>query len=201
MKAKAKDHIQTRLPNSYVDPRFNLETIKISPGQYYVTKQNILIVTAVASCVVVCLRERRKGIGGMSHFMLADEGRDYKKRDSLAYRSGAQVIDTMIEQFMEAGAETRYLEAKVFGGTVLTHQPTVFDRGAINTEFALNYLRSKKIKVVAKSLKGNCARKVYFFARSGRVLVRVIKKLNNKTLMNRESEYRKRLEASAARYR
>lgn len=201
MKAQTNDHIQTRLPNTYVDPRFNLDTIKITPGQYYVTNQNIIIVTTVGSCAVVCIRDHIKGIGGMTHFMLADEGRHYQNSDSLAYRSGAQAMDTLIDQLLGTGAQAHRLEAKVFGGAIFTRQAKVFERGAINTSFALDYLKSKNIRVTAKSIKEDYARKVYFFSRSGRVLVRSIRKLNNSTLMDREQEYRQRLETSAAHHR
>lgn len=57
-------------PNLYFDSKFNLEASKILPGEYYVTRRNMVLVTVLGSCVAACIRDKTNGIGGMNHFML-----------------------------------------------------------------------------------------------------------------------------------
>jgi chemotaxis protein CheD len=47
--------------------------------------------------------------------------------------------------------------------------------------------------VLAEDLIDIFPRKVYFFPRSGRVLVKKLRELNNNTLVNREQDYASRL--------
>ena len=56
------------------------------------------------------------------------------------------------------------------------------------------YLRAENIRMVAEDLNDIHPRKVYFFPRSGKVLVKKLKQLNNNTLVNREQDYANRLE-------
>ncbi len=60
--------------NSYFDPTFGTEAIKVLPGEYFVTTTDMLLVTVLGSCVSACIRDKERGIGGLNHFMLADSG-------------------------------------------------------------------------------------------------------------------------------
>ena len=53
------------------------------------------------------------------------------------------------------------------------------------------------MRVVAEDLNDIYPRKVYFFPRTGKVLVRKIKELRNSTLAQREAEYASRLKVNA----
>ena len=45
--------------------------VKVFPGEFFVTsKSDEVLVTVLGSCVSACIRDYRKGIGGMNHFML-----------------------------------------------------------------------------------------------------------------------------------
>ena len=65
--------------------------------------------------------------------------------------------------------------------------------GKLNISFVTEYLRQRGIKVVADSLGGAYPRKVYFFPRTGEVMVRTLTKANNTTIVDREKDYRIRL--------
>jgi chemotaxis protein CheD len=69
--------------------------------------------------------------------------------------------------------------------------------GERNAEFVAKYLRTERIPVVAEDLKGDCARKIYFFPQTGRVLVKNLRQLHNDTILARETDYRKRLRDSS----
>ena len=63
-------HQEPVAANTYFDRHLNMEAVKILPGEYFATTRDLVVVTVLGSCVSVCLRDRRSGIGGMNHFML-----------------------------------------------------------------------------------------------------------------------------------
>jgi chemotaxis protein CheD len=65
--------------------------------------------------------------------------------------------------------------------------------GERNAQFVRDYLRAENIRVLAEDLNDIYPRKVYFFPRTGKVLVKKLKQLNNNTLANREQDYASRL--------
>lgn len=183
----------TQAPAGYFDDRFNIEAIKIVPGQYYVTRKDKMIVTVLGTCVAACIRDRVRGIGGMNHFMLADWGRDSANPESKAVQHGRYAMDKLIEQLLAKGAQRNWLEAKIFGGADLLREVSSVNMGKLNISFVTEYLRQRGIKVVADSLGGAYPRKVYFFPRTGEVMVRTLTKANNTTIVDREKDYRIRL--------
>jgi len=58
------------------------------------------------------------------------------------------------------------------------------------------FLRAEGIPVVAEDLNDVHPRKVYFFPRTGKVLVKKLKQLNNYTLVKREQAYASQLKNS-----
>jgi chemotaxis protein CheD len=175
-------------PNRYHDRRFDMEAIKILPGEYYVTSRNVVIVTVLGSCVSVCLHDRVARIGGMNHFMLPDH-RDGGGMLSDSARYGAYAMEILVNNLIKAGASRSRLEAKVFGAGRVLSGMSQTDVGAHNAAFAMRYLDDEGIKVKASDLLGVYPRKVYFFPTEGRVLVKKLKSLHNDTIIRREREY------------
>ena len=70
MKSNQAKYVETPSPNVYHDKNFNISAVKILPGEYYVTKRDLALVTVLGSCVAACIRDRDSGMGGMNHFML-----------------------------------------------------------------------------------------------------------------------------------
>lgn len=179
-------------PNRYFDRHFTQEAVKILPGEYFVTTQNMLIVTVLGSCVSVCLRDPIAGVSGMNHFLLpSDNGGGDLISDSARY--GVFAMDILINHMLKLGANRQRLEAKVFGGGNVLKGFTAINVGERNAEFVLDYLATEHIPILAKDLLDFYPRKIYFFSDSGEVLVRKIKKLHNNTIMDRESAYRLQL--------
>jgi chemotaxis protein CheD len=184
--------------NVYYDASFHCEAAKLLPGEYYYTQKDMLIVTVLGSCVSACIRDRVSAIGGMNHFMLPDAGTPMNSSASPSMRYGVHAMDILIEKLLQAGAKRDNLEAKVFGGGNVLQGFGTMNVGERNAEFVLDYLDAAKIHVVSRDLNGTYPRKVYFFPRTGKVLVRKIKELRNATLVERESEYAKRLKLKVA---
>ena len=61
--------------------------------------------------------------------------------------------------------------------------------GEQNAEFIVEYLNLERIPIVARDLLDVWPRKIYFFPRSGRVMVKRLRKVNNDTIVLRERDY------------
>jgi chemotaxis protein CheD len=170
--------------------------VKLLPGEYFATDRDVALVTVLGSCVAACIRDRVSGIGGMNHFMLPRDDSDNPVSRSARY--GAFAMELLINQLLRMGARREALEAKVFGGGAVIAGLTALSIGDSNADFVTEYLRKERIAVTAGDLKGTEPRKVYFFPRTGRVLVRMIRRLHNATLLERELDYTLRLNALPA---
>lgn len=183
-------------PDVYFDRKHNIEAAKISPGEYYATAREMLLVTVLGSCVCACIRDRVGGMGGMNHFMLPDSGQDQSDPLGSSARYGAYAMEILINQLLKMGAKRNNLEAKVFGGAAVLRGFTVNAAGESNADFVLRYLQTEKIPVAAQDLLDIYPRKVYYFPHTGLVRVKRLKTVHNDTIITRESEYKSRLNYS-----
>ena len=179
--------------NRYFDERFRLEAAKILPGEYFVTADEMMLVTVLGSCVTACIRDRLSGIGGMNHFMLPEVRPDEENPVSSSARYGAFAMEVLINSLIGLGAHRTLLEAKVFGGGNVLPGMTTMNIGQRNADFALEFLAAERIRVVAQDLVDVYPRKVFYFPKSGKVLVKKLRNLHNDTIFVRESEYGARL--------
>jgi chemotaxis protein CheD len=195
MSSLANEEISTSL---YYDRTFDCNAAKISPGEYYYTDQDMVIVTVLGSCVSACIRDRVSGIGGMNHFMLPDganSDRDSPVSESMRY--GTYAMEVLINQLLKGGARRENLEAKVFGGGNVLRGFTSINVGERNANFVLKFLQAEQIKITGEDLNDIYPRKVYFFPKTGRVLVKKLRQLNNDTLIKREESYANRLKSDS----
>jgi chemotaxis protein CheD len=73
---------------------------------------------------------------------------------------------------------------------------TAINVGERNADFVMSYLKTEKIRVVAEDLNDIYPRKVYFFPRTGKVLVKKLMQTHNDTLAKRELDYASRLKVA-----
>ena len=179
---------------SYYDRTFATDAAKIMPGEYFVTRRDMAVVTVLGSCVAACLRDRMSGWGGMNHFMLP--GDDSGGPVSVSARYGVHAMEILVNRLLKLGAQRNKLEAKVFGGGNVLPGFVTTTVGERNAQFVVDYLETEGIRLVASDLLGVHPRKVYFFPRTGRVLVRRLKSSNNPTIALRERDYAGRLQLS-----
>ena len=177
--------------NVYYDRTFDCDAAKILPGEYYYTGKNMLIVTVLGSCVSACIRDRVTGLGGMNHFMLPDG--DAGSPVSASMRYGTFAMEVLINDLLKAGARRENLEAKVFGGGAVLRGFTAMNVGERNAAFVMQFLKTERIPVLAEDLNDIHPRKVYFFPKTGKVLVKKLMQTRNDTLARRELDYAKRL--------
>lgn len=183
-------------PNLYFDREHQLEAAKILPGEYFVTRRNMVLVTVLGSCVCACVRDKASGIGGMNHFMLPEQDKESGDLLGQSARYGVYAMEVLINQLLKNGAKRENLVAKVFGGGAVLRGFTVTNIGERNAEFVVDYLKTEGIPILAQDLLTIYPRKVYFFPDTGRVRVKKLKKAHNDTVVEREARYRSRLEQS-----
>jgi len=191
-----KDFEEILAPNQYFDRNFDMQAAKLLPGEYYTTGRDMLLVTVLGSCVAACIRDRVSGIGGMNHFMLPESGQDQGNPLSKSARYGTYAMEILLNQLLKMGAKRANLEAKVFGGGSVLRGFVVANVGERNAKFVLEYLEIEKIKVVAEDLLDIYPRKVYYFPKTGKVLVKKLRRVHNDTIVEREQEYSTRLQYS-----
>ncbi|GAB1577435.1 chemoreceptor glutamine deamidase CheD [Bordetella petrii] len=159
-----------RATRHYFDSAFHCAAVKVLPNEYYVTRDDIMISTVLGSCVAACIRDPRAGVGGMNHFMLP-EG-DTESPASATMRYGAFAMEVLVNELLKAGAARERLEAKVFGGGAVLSAMQQLNIGERNARFVLNYLKTEGIPVLAQDLGDVHARRIGYFPRDGRVMVR-----------------------------
>ena len=161
------------------DASFKNDAVKVLPGEFFVSDQDLLIVTTLGSCIAACLWDRGRRIGGMNHFMLPEGDAD-------SGRYGSYAMELLINQLLKRGAARSTLEAKVFGGGAVIASMTSINVGERNTQFVLDYLRTERIPVVSKDVLDVCARKVCLLPASGKALVKRLAPTNAATLVAQE---------------
>ncbi len=128
------EHLAT---NRYFDRTFGCDAVKVLPGEYFVTTSDIVLVTVLGSCVTACVRDRDKGLGGMNHFMLPENGGEAGVLSSSA-RYGAYAMEVLLNHLLKLGARRSSLEAKVFGGGKVLASLAQAQVGEKNVDFVLD---------------------------------------------------------------
>lgn len=172
------------------------QKIRIAPGDYYVSDKDVIISTVLGSCVAVCLFDPIRKVIGMNHIMVSkditgDECEDVKGKNGLC------AMDLLINDMLKLGASLKNLRAKAFGGASM-FKP--YDEcfisycvGEENVRFARNFLKIKVIKLVAEDLGGENGRVIYFSWGDFSVKVKVIKKILNLNLIDKDKRSWKKI--------
>jgi chemotaxis protein CheD len=162
---------KARATRHYYDSTFDCPAVKILPNEYYVTSgEELMLSTVLGSCVSACIHDPVTKVGGMNHFMLP-EG-DAGSPGSATMRYGSFAMEVLINELIKAGADRNRLEAKVFGGGAVLSAMQQMNIGERNGTFVLNYLKTEGIPVRAQDLGDVHARRINYFPRSGKVMVR-----------------------------
>jgi chemotaxis protein CheD len=103
-------------------------------------------------------------------------------------------MEILINQLLKMGARRENLEAKVFGGGKILKGMSAINIGQRNADFVMEFLGREKIRVVAQDLVDIYPRKVYYFPKSGKAMVKKLRSLHNNTIIVREKDYGLRLQ-------
>lgn len=151
----------------YFDHHFQHNAVKVLPGEYFVAREQLAIMTVLGSCIAACLWDSRMRVGGMNHFMLPDtDGAD------ASGRYGSYAMELLINEMMKQGARRETLQAKIFGGGQVMANFTTMNVGERNTRFVRDYLTTERIPVVSEDVLDIYPRKVVFFPVTGKAMVK-----------------------------
>ncbi len=149
----------------YADHHFQYDAVKVLPGEYFVSTDDVLIMTVLGSCIAACIWDGKARVGGMNHFMLP-EGEDGSGR------YGSYAMELLLNEMIKMGARRETMQAKVFGGGAVMAGFTTMNVGERNTKFVLDYLATERIPVVSQDVMDIHPRKVCFFPVTGKALVK-----------------------------
>jgi chemotaxis protein CheD len=161
----------------YTDHHFQYDAVKVLPGEYYVSKEDIVVMTVLGSCISACIWDGKARTGGMNHFMLPDgDGVDGSGR------YGSYAMELLINEMLKQGARRETMQAKIFGGAQVMAGFTTMNVGERNTQFVLEYLATERIPVISQDVLDIHPRKVCFFPASGKALVKRLAHAHPETL-------------------
>jgi len=162
------------------DHHFKHDAVKVLPGEYFVTADELVVMTVLGSCIAACIWDPRVRVGGMNHFMLPDGGND------ASGRYGSYAMELLINEMMKLGARRETMQAKVFGGGQVMSSFTTMNVGERNTQFVLDYLQTERIAVISKDVLDIYPRKVCYFPATGKAMVKRLAHTHPETLDTQE---------------
>jgi chemotaxis protein CheD len=165
----------------YADHHFQYDAVKVLPGEYFVSSDDIMVMTVLGSCIAACIWDGRVRAGGMNHFMLP-EGDGMEGGG----RYGSYAMELLINHLLKLGARRESMQAKVFGGAQVMAGFSSMNVGERNTKFVLDYLTTERIPVVSQDVLDIHPRKVCFFPVSGKALVKRLAHAHPETLVVEE---------------
>ncbi len=166
----------------YFDPHFQFNAVKVLPGEYFVSREDVVLVTVLGSCIAACLWDRAMRVGGMNHFMLPDSD----ALGDVSGRYGSYAMELLINEMLKLGARRESMQAKVFGGGQVMHNFTSMNVGERNTAFVTQYLQTERIPIVSDDVMDIYPRKVVFFPSTGKAMVKRLAHAHPETLEQQE---------------
>jgi chemotaxis protein CheD len=182
----------------YWDPATTVWTARLQPGEYYVTSEEEAVTTVLGSGISACIRDLETGAGGMNHFMLPEDngsgnGSWNTADGGASTRYGSYAMERLINELLKLGARRERLEVKLFGGGRIL--PSMTDVGMRNIAFVQSFLRVEGLGVAAQDLGDIFPRRVVYFPRSGRVLLKHLRAVESTVIAKNERNYRDSLGA------
>ena len=160
------------LPNS-LPPEFDRGVVTtVHQGDCHVSDAaDLTYSTVLGSCISACVRDRVANVGGMNHFLLAEQSGSAKDRYGASARYGAFAMEQLINKVLTKGTgKNANLEIKVFGGGKINS--SLDDVGRKNIDFVRQFLADEGYVAMSEDLGGNNARRVLFKPHSGRAFVK-----------------------------
>ncbi|VAW23002.1 Chemotaxis protein CheD [hydrothermal vent metagenome] len=146
--------------------------INVNQGECHVSGDlEVTLSTVLGSCISACVRDRVANIGGMNHFLLAEQSGSARDRFGASARYGAFAMEQLINKILSRGTgQKSNLEIKVFGGGNIN--AALNDVGKKNAEFVRTFLLSEGYKIAGEDVRGTFARRVLYKPMSGQAFVK-----------------------------
>jgi chemotaxis protein CheD len=185
-----------RATQSLLRSALQVETAKILPGEYYATNKDMALVTVLGSCVSGVPARPRDRHRRHEPLHAAGRGQDRRLPRQRERRAGATACtrwSCSSTRSSSSGGRRDRLEAEGVRRRQRAAGLHALQRGQQNAEFIVEYLNIERIPIAARDLLDIWPRKIYYFPRTGRVMVKRLRKINNDTIVLRERDYGARL--------
>ncbi|MDR0222907.1 MAG: chemotaxis protein CheD [Oscillospiraceae bacterium] len=134
---------------------------------------DVLVTYALGSCVGICLYDKTKLIGGLSHIMLPDSKNCGDGLATNRMKFADTAIPDMFGKMLSMGALRANVTAKIAGGAVMFNVATDrFNIGERNVAAVKAALGALGIRVIAQDVGLNYGRTVFFYPESGAVKIK-----------------------------
>ncbi|OHD82939.1 MAG: hypothetical protein A3J97_11380 [Spirochaetes bacterium RIFOXYC1_FULL_54_7] len=166
--------------------RFEQAVYTIHPGEYLASDEDVIIATVLGSCISVAFWDHRLLMGGINHFMLPGDLDDKDVVKSRNAKYGMFAMELLYNELLKKGSRKVDISAKVFGGSSVLKLPgasRAIPKG--NIDFAFAYLEKENIPILASDTGGELPRKIFFFVKTGKVL---LKRIGGKAALEVERE-------------
>lgn len=153
----------------------SFELINVGIADMKVSESPNILRTILGSCVGICIYDRNKKIGGMSHIMLPSA----KKTAGNLKKYSETAIPLLISEMIEAGAVKNNMVAKIAGGaTMFKHLETSMmgEIGTNNIKSVKEILSQNNIKIVAEDVGADYGRTIDFYLETGDLRIKTIGK-------------------------
>ena len=146
-----------------------------------------MMVTVLGSCVAACVRDPLTGIAGINHFLLPGAPGSFSRTHEAGARYGAFAMEQLINKALALGASKDRLQVKVFGGANVIDNSAMI--GGRNVEFVLDFLARENLAITASDLGGDEPRRIHFYAGTGRVMMRKLRRKGDRRIIEMERQY------------
>lgn len=173
--------------SSSLPPEFDRGVVTtVHQGDCLVSNEtDLTFSTVLGSCVSACIRDKVANIGGMNHFLLAEQSASAQDRYGASARYGAFAMEQLINKVLTRGTGKKAnLEIKVFGGGKING--ALDDIGLKNIAFVREFLAAEGYEMVKEDLGGTYARRVMFKPHSGRAFVKRLDNAVNASIAKEE---------------
>jgi len=147
----------------------------IYPGDHFVSNDDCYIGTIAGSCLVVCLFDYLKKIGGMINFVVPGTAvTDGILQDDIS-RIGILNMEYLMGDMVKLGCDRHHMKAKIFGAGYT--EDSKYGNTSLpenNIKFVKEYFSLENILIEKSDLGGNFRRKLYFSPRDGTVYRKIL---------------------------
>ncbi len=188
--------------SSSLPPEFNRGMVTtVHQGECLVShRADLTYSTVLGSCISACVRDLVANVGGMNHFLLAEQSGSARDRYGASARYGAFAMEELINKVLSRGTGAKAnLEIKVFGGGKIN--AVLDDVGAKNIDFVREFLADEGYLTFKEDVGGSYARRVLFKPHSGRAFVKRLESSANASIARELVAARKTHGAAASRHR
>lgn len=169
-----------------------IDCYTLYPGEHYAAADPAVLATVTGPCLVVCLYDPERKIGGMGHFFIPGIMRVSSPGSDDAWNKGTGEMELVIGEIVKLGGDRKRLQASVFGASLLPVDglPGFDDMLMSNMHFIRDYFQRESIPIVADGLGGITYKRIDFHTDTGAVRSAVVTDTGEQSdSRRREQEY------------